>query len=194
MPSPDDPAMRSQRTFRNLLDAMARPGRIVDLGPAAAAHGLSPAMAALLLCLADYETPLWLCASAAPAADWLRFHTGAAVVPNPMTARFAVIDSHGDNPPLNAFDPGDDRYPDRSATLLIACPTLVDGTPVTLSGPGIRNTVTIAPNGLPTGFWNAWRINSQRFPLGVDAILCAGTECIGLPRSARVTTDLAETV
>jgi alpha-D-ribose 1-methylphosphonate 5-triphosphate synthase subunit PhnH len=192
--SPDDPAMRSQRTFRNVLDAMARPGRIVDLGPAAAVDGLSPAMAALLLCLADYETPLWLCASATRAADWLRFHTGAAVVSNPVTARFVVIDGHSDNPPLSAFDPGEDRYPDRSATLLMACVTLVDGLPVTLAGPGIRKTVTVAPNSLPAGFWNAWRSNSQRFPLGVDVIFCAGTQCIGLPRSTRVTTNLAETV
>jgi alpha-D-ribose 1-methylphosphonate 5-triphosphate synthase subunit PhnH len=52
-----------------------------------------------------------------------------------------------------------------------------------LSGPGIRDSIEIAPAGLPDWFWNDWRLNAAQFPLGVDIFFTCGETVIGLPRS-----------
>ncbi len=91
-PGFENPVFDSQDMFRHLLEAMSYPGRIVDAGTLATAPApLSRAAAAVFLALADYETPVWLDATAQPARDWLRFHCGCPVVADPAAARFALV-------------------------------------------------------------------------------------------------------
>ena len=55
------PVLASQATFRALMDAVARPGTVKPLPPAAAAPPpLSATAAAVALTMLDYETPVWL--------------------------------------------------------------------------------------------------------------------------------------
>src|SRR5262249_36918093 len=129
----------SQRVFRAVLDAFAHPGRILKV-PAEieAPRPLSKAATAFLLTLVDRDTPLWL----APQIDcdevrtYLRFHTGAPILADKAAAAFAVLRE----PTLEGFAVGNDKYPDRSATLLIEVPALSGGPTVTLRGPGIDGT------------------------------------------------------
>ena len=58
--------------------------------------------------------------------------------------------------------------------------------PVALSGPGIKDRVTIAPQGLAPDFWEQATVNRDRFQLGVDILFVAGNAMIGLPRSTRI--------
>ena len=56
-----DPVRDSQAVFREVMESVARPGRVAQLGFAAAApHGLSRAAGAVALTLFDFETPVWL--------------------------------------------------------------------------------------------------------------------------------------
>jgi alpha-D-ribose 1-methylphosphonate 5-triphosphate synthase subunit PhnH len=187
-----DPVFDAQAAFRELLDAMSRPGEIRNLARPGfvAPAGLPLAAAACLLTLTDHETPVWMEGGARhPAAHWLAFHAGASAISNPAAAAFAVIDGAAAGPLLCDFPAGDDRYPDRSATLIMLCESLEGGADVQLRGPGIRETAIIAPRGLRVGFWDEVHANGARFPLGVDIILAAGTHIICLPRTIWLTAE-----
>ncbi|MFZ4807865.1 MAG: phosphonate C-P lyase system protein PhnH [Hyphomicrobiaceae bacterium] len=179
------PTLDAQSTFRTILDAFARPGRVLSVSaPCEAPDGLPAAAAAALLTLVDYETPVWMPASLDESARrWLTFHTSAPAADTPMAAKFAVIDGAAANPALGDFDPGEDRYPDKSATLIVLCASLSGGPEVVLTGPGIKDRAVIAPAGLAASFWRDWSANHDRFPLGVDVLLVAGDTLVALPRS-----------
>ena len=85
-----DPVHDAQRAFRAALDALARPGQVVDLGEAIAGLAIQPAMAHLLLALTDDDTSVWWQRNDAAAAQWLRFHTGATVAGQADHAAFAA--------------------------------------------------------------------------------------------------------
>jgi len=183
-----DPVHDAQAAFRTVLTAMSSPGHITSLARLQTdVPGLESAAAVLLLTLADHETPVWLDEPACCAADWLRFHTGAKIASNPEQAMFAVIDGRQDRPSLDRFNLGDDRYPDRSTTVIGSCDALVGGFPLVCSGPGIRGSNKIAPRGVPADLWTAWAANGDCFPRGVDLVLVCGADLIALPRTTRVT-------
>lgn len=176
----------AQRSFRGLLTALSHPGRRVDL--AAAPQGpapLDPATTAAALTLLDYDTPLWIdwIADTPPLRTFLKFHCGCPIVERNAVAAFALVTDPRNMPRLALFAQGDDKYPDRAATLLVQVPALDGGRPVTLTGPGIRGSAAIAPAGLPDWFWNDWRLNAAQFPLGVDIFFTCGRTVVGLPRS-----------
>ncbi|ROQ01765.1 alpha-D-ribose 1-methylphosphonate 5-triphosphate synthase subunit PhnH [Stella humosa] len=184
-----DPVQDSQRAFRGLLDAIARPGTVVRLdAPQTTPAPLSRAAAAVLLTLVDFETPLWLDAAAATPAvlAWTRFHCGAPIVAAPAAARFALVTDAARMPALDVFDPGQDAYPDRSATLLIEVAGLRAGDGLRLTGPGIEHDARLAVAGLPDGFVDAWGDNRALFPCGVDIFLTAGDLVAALPRTTRL--------
>jgi alpha-D-ribose 1-methylphosphonate 5-triphosphate synthase subunit PhnH len=182
------PVLQSQAAFRLVMDAMAQPGRIVDLGHSAQAPApLEPAAAAVVATLADYDTLVWFEDNGTDAAaSWLTFHTGAAVTKDPSTVIFAVLSK---NSPVSGwwnFTMGSLSYPDRSATLVLPVESLRDGTPLTIRGPGIETAATIAPRGLPDGFTETMAINATRFPLGFDLLMICGSELLALPRTTRL--------
>lgn len=184
-----DPVFQSQAAFRALLAALSEPGTRHEIRrDTPAPGGLDGAAAMALLTLADYETPIWLHPALrdGPAGAWLRFHCGAALVDEPAAASFAIIDGADAAPLLNAFNPGHDQFPDRSTTVIVSCAALDGGPEVTMSGPGIAGTRSIAPRGLRPGFWAEVAANADLYPLGVDLILTCGDALIGLPRSTRV--------
>lgn len=187
LPGFADPVGDAQATFRAALDALAHPGRINQiLAETGVPAGLSPAMTALLLTLVDVDTPLWLPESvSADAIAFLRFHCGCPIVPSPSLARFAAVPAGGKAPALSSCHQGDPAYPDLSTTLLIEVESLSEGEPAILSGPGIQSQQVLRVAGLPEGFWREWRINHQRFPLGVDVFLTQERRICALPRSTR---------
>lgn len=191
LPGFDDTVAGAQAAFRAALQALAHPGSLQWLPAVAAPRGvppgLSPAMVALLLTLIDADTPLWLPAGIDEAVrHYLLFHCACPLVDAPSRARFVAVPAGFEAPALAACDPGDPSYPDRSATLLLEVAALHEGPAVSLSGPGIANRTPLAVAGLPDDFWRQWRVNQQRFPLGVDVLLTCGLQLCGLPRTTAV--------
>lgn len=185
-----DPVHQAQRCFRALLDVLARPGTIHPLpSPQAWPAPLTPAATALCLTLLDLDTPLWLDSAAdrPEVRDYLRFHCNCPLAARPDEARFALLAGGASQAAgLERFNPGDSRYPDRSATLIVQVDTLLPGAGPTMRGPGIRDAARLDARGLPQGFWPEFAANCRRFPVGVDVFLVAETEVAGLPRSLRV--------
>lgn len=175
-----DPPREAAFAFRGLMRAMARPGTIEEIAGATPPPPLSPAAGTALLTLCDPDTPLYL-AGACDTPEmraWVAFHTGAPLT-GPAHCAFA-LGGWEDLLPLDPYPVGTPEYPDRSATLIIECPALSQ-TGATLSGPGIRNTATLA---LPDT--ELFRRNNARFPLGLDFLFTAGREIAALPRTTRI--------
>ena len=174
-----DPAIDSARTFRLVLNAMAQPGRIETVDTAQPPAPLCAAAGAVLLTLADHETPIHLAGETdnKAARDWLAFHTGAPIV-EASKASFAV-GRWTDLMPLEQYRTGTAAYPDQSVTLIVLHRDLA-ATGTTLRGPGIETTAHLT---LPdAGFLD---FNAARFPLGIDMVLTDGARLAAVPRSTR---------
>ncbi len=214
----DDAVNAAQKTFRSVLEALSRPGSIVPLShvptlPSNVAAKTEHASACLvgLLALArtlcDADTPLWFDTSLqSPALDqYIRFHCGAPILDQDDTenAAFAFIGDAQHMPRLEAFNQGSLAYPDRSTTLIIACPLGVasDNSPFKAVGPGIAPwqsplslPIASAAQGekdiLPEWFWDDLSLNHASYPTGVDIIFvdatAQGVQIMALPRSTRV--------
>lgn len=179
-----DPVGEAQATFRAVLDAMARPGRLHAAGERLTAPApLDPATAAVLLTLVDNETPLWLDPAAAAARSWLEFHCGAAIMEAADMAAFAAALSM---PDLATLSSGSHEAPETSATLVLQIAALGAGAQFRLSGPGLREPALFAAGGLPADFAQRCQRNRALFPRGIDIVLCAGTTLTALPRSILV--------
>lgn len=175
-----NPAPEAARAFRAALRAMARPGSIEPIVGAAPPAPLSPAAGALLLTLADPETPLhlagaWDCEAV---RGWLTFHCGAPLV-SAEAAMFAVGDWESLRP-IARFAVGTAEYPDRSVTLIVEMAAL-EPSGARLTGPGIEREARLS---LPE--IDAFRANAALFPLGLDFYFCAGGMLAALPRTTRV--------
>ncbi|HET7884439.1 MAG TPA: phosphonate C-P lyase system protein PhnH [Acetobacteraceae bacterium] len=185
LPGFADPVHEAQATFRAVLDAMARPGTLHDVGDRLTPPApLDQATAAVLLTLLDSETPLWLDPSAARAQDWLAFHCGATIG-DAAHAAFAVAVAVS-MPDLAIFPAGSHEVPEASTTLILQVASLGSGTGYRLSGPGLRRSAVLAADGLPADFAGRWQRNNQQYPCGIDIVLCAGTTLAALPRSVSV--------
>lgn len=172
--------IQSARAFREVLEAMARPGTIRRIAGAEPPLPLSRAAGTVLLTLCDGTTPLHLAGSAdcQPVRDWVAFHIGAPLV-SAEDAVFAL--GHWDDlQPVSRFRIGQPDYPDRSATLIVEVDRLTNHGPA-LTGPGIEVATWL---NLPETA--AFRANRALFPLGFDTIFTTGDSIAGLPRSTRV--------
>ena len=189
-----DPVTSAQEVFRQILEALSRPGRIGRLSSDLdATHPLDPATASICLALVDVDTPLWIAPELrSPGAEaFLKFHCGCPITQNPADAQFAIVP--GDRlPELGTFNQGDPAYPETSTTAIVQVarldekPTDASEQILTLTGPGIEAEHVFSVSGLRT-FTEEWRDNCALFPCGVDLVLTAGDKVVGLPRTVVIT-------
>ena len=175
-----DAPVQSARAFREILEAMARPGSLHRVADARPPLPLSPAAGAVLLTLCDSTTPLHLAGNTdcPDVRAWIAFHIGAPLV-KAEAASFAV-GQWNDLQPVTRFSIGLPDYPDRSATLIVEQDRLTSHGPA-LTGPGIADVAWL---NLPETA--AFRANRALFPLGFDTIFTSGDRIAALPRSTRV--------
>ncbi len=177
-----DPVQDSQACFRAVLDAMARPGQVHTVTALDPPPMLDAATAAVLLTLADADTPIWLDQAAMAARDWITFHCGAPIA----AATAATLALALEPVRLDAFPAGTDDAPELSATIILQVAALGRGAAFELSGPGLAAPAILEVDGLPAGFVAEWAANHALFPRGVDVILCAGDRIAALPRTVQI--------
>lgn len=173
LPTTDD--SRTNAVFEELLWALSRPG----LSRTLPGGGLA-AMAESLL---DRECTFHVVGNSELDRDLLA--TGArraglsqadyVFVP---LATAAEVDS------VSSLHIGTLAYPDNAATLF-ASARLGEGLKLSLSGPGIEDSVTIEVDGVDASFWTL-RARAIRYPLGFDLYLVDGDTVVGIPRSTKV--------
>jgi alpha-D-ribose 1-methylphosphonate 5-triphosphate synthase subunit PhnH len=188
------PVYEAQDCFRRVLAALARPGQIQRLEtPPTPPTGLGAAQSAILLALADHDTPVWLAAVQrhGEAGDYLRFHCGCPLIGNSADARFVVLSNLTHLPRLDELHVGEPNFPDRSATLIVEVAELSAGGPLRLRGPGIADQIGLFVGGWTDAATALLQTNRRRFPLGVDILLTCGDRVAGLPRTVHLTTESA---
>ena len=185
-----DKVLSAQSTFRSVMDAMARPGSVQRIQPAAGAAGIMMrGTAALALTLFDHDTPIWLdsAMSATPdVARWLKFHTSAPVVADSSIASFALVGDAQNLPALDRFAFGSNEYPDRSTTLILQVESLTDGPVVELQGPGVDGTAALRVVIQPRDLFERLAINATLSPRGIDVVLVHDDSIVAIPRTTRL--------
>ncbi|RCW86259.1 phosphonate C-P lyase system protein PhnH [Phyllobacterium bourgognense] len=185
-----DAVFNSQEVFRALMDAMASPGRVIEIGKLAAAPSpISSVAASVAATLFDHDATVWCdksITSSAAAIGWLKFHTGLELTSNPSDAQFALIGDLQTMPSLESFAKGTPEYPDRSTTIILQIDSFNGPEELTLSGPGIKDTQGFAPSQLPKMFVDQWAANRGAFPRGIDLIFAGEGALAALPRTTRI--------
>lgn len=186
-PGFDEPVAASQRVFRALMDALSRPGRIVDLPALAQApHELEPAAAAIGLGILDGDTSLWLPRDCAAAAAWLRFHTGCRIARSVADADFVFVPRGAAAPDLSQLRLGSDEAPHASAMLVVAVTDLEAGSGARLTGPGIDGEARLSVTGAPDELLARRNDMVAAFPRGFELVLCCADRIAALPRTTRL--------
>lgn len=183
------PVLQSQTVFRAIMDALANPGTGQNLvAPQTSSVHFTAELVSTLLTLTDHETPIWLDQRLQKPSvrEFVGFHTGAPIVQEPGWATFAFATSAAELPRLDQFNLGTQEYPDRSTTIVLAVEALTGGKQMVIRGPGIKDHAHISPIGLPVDFVVQWAANRELFPRGIDLLLVAGGQVMGLPRSTRI--------
>lgn len=181
------PIEQSQHAFRLILKALSEPGVTVTLPDGPVWDTLNAASTAVLLTLADQETPLQLCETlkSQQVLTNIRFHTGAPIATRQADICLALWDSQLQTADLTALPHGSEISPEFSTTLVVQIAAPEGGQKLRLSGPGIENQREIAPR-LPPALLNYLLERPQRFPLGLDIMLTCGERLLALPRTTRV--------
>ncbi len=179
----------ASRSFRTIMAAMSRPGRILAFSPAIVPpEPLRPTAAAIALNLCDYQTPLWLAPRLATpeVCRYLRFETGAPITDDPGEASYIFADAQDALPCPSDLAQGTHDYPDRSATLVIQTAALSASGPIELSGPGIPHRLRFAAAGVSPAYWSLLADNHAAFPVGIDTVFVSPEAIAALPRSSAI--------
>ena len=177
-----------QETFRSVLEAMSRPGKVLPAGESLdPPEPLQPALGAVCLTLLDFETPLWTdLPKESRAVHWVRFHCGAPLTAAPEKAAFVLITRASSLCPLDRFHPGEEERPERGATVMVQVAEVEKGLGWTLTGPGIEGAARLRLDGLPPDFREERAGMEALFPLGLDFVFAAGGRLAALPRTTRI--------
>lgn len=191
-----DEVLAAQRTFRSLIEALARPGRVQMLTdrPPDVPAGISPYLALVAFTLLDQEVRFAVSGQPAePLAAYLVRRTGARLAP-PDEAGFLF--ANGDDPgcPLAQLPVGTPEFPERSGTAVLTVEGLSERnganggwSVLTLSGPGIAGTARASVRGLAPVVLETFIERNREYPLGIDAFLVGlDGNVLGLPRTVRI--------
>lgn len=178
----------SQRIFRAVLDALARPGTLGRL------PGIEDCPAPLLplLVLADLSTPVSLLGSPSGQSreGEVRALTSAPVT-GVSEARLVTALRPMTADELASVRTGTAEAPEEGALVTLAVNSFTpNGSSLQLTGPGVSGAAELSVDGLPSGFTEARRALTEAFPAGADFLLVAPDGRIaGLPRTTVVSAE-----
>ncbi|TCM76717.1 phosphonate C-P lyase system protein PhnH [Rhizobium sp. BK068] len=167
--------MRTNATFEELMWALSRPGLVRALP--------SSGLAAIGESLLDRECSFAVLHDLDVAQALGRTGARAAALPDADYV-FATADTREKASAFASLRIGTLAYPDHAATLFVPA-KFGFGSRLRLAGPGVKDSVTIAIDGIDPRFWQV-RAEAMRYPLGWDVYLVDGDRVIGLPRSTKI--------
>lgn len=191
-----DKVFDTQKIYRLMLDAMARPGKIIDLPclDICPPSGLSGYAAGLAFTLLDAETTFAVLPADALWQDYLAVNTGAKPAV-PAAAEFILLTGQRHAPEIAEANRGSLLAPEGGATLFI----LVGGIAadagsikLTLTGPGVDGQATVMLEGLILANLESILSLNSEYPLGVDCFFVDRRgRLFAIPRSTSVNWEVA---
>jgi alpha-D-ribose 1-methylphosphonate 5-triphosphate synthase subunit PhnH len=191
----------TQQTFRRILDAMARPGKVqtmtADQQIVAASLGRQAGyLMGIARTLLDVEVTFCIRAEMEKEnglAELIPLYTNSAAAPA-ATADFIFMNGADDPAVLKDLYRGSLEFPDRGATVVIAVSYVCSERPyeseggltLAISGPGVNGERLLYTGGLRRAQVAALNEVNQEFPLGIDLIIIAGDKLACIPRSSAV--------
>jgi alpha-D-ribose 1-methylphosphonate 5-triphosphate synthase subunit PhnH len=191
-------AAREQRTFRALLDSMARPGS-VRLLPAGQAEQQDPLLA-VAEALVDHEVTFAVLPRGGELTEQILRSTGSRVAAV-EEADYVFCDAASLAEALRTSKEGTPEFPDEGATVICSIWRLAedgqtgaraDGQAgrrgsLLLSGPGIRETAGIEVDGFSAEALAVFAQRNAAPPLGLDLVLVdADGSVVSLGRYTRI--------
>lgn len=176
----------SQQVFRAVLEALARPGTPMTL-----AHRpleVLPAAVVPVFALADLTTAVCVLEDAGdPWGAAVTTATSAPTWPAEMARLVAAVRPVSEDE-VRGFARGSAAAPEDAALVALGVRDVHGGPRQwTLSGPGVRGTASIAPQGLPAGFVTARAEAVDAYPAGIDVLLVTDDgRVVGLPRTTAI--------
>lgn len=178
----------SQMVFRQVLNAMANPGTIMDIGIDLCTPGIiHPASGAILLSLLDFETPLWSdLGNNSKDIQWINFHTGTPYTYIKDKSLFALCSDCDNLEDPEFFNQGTIESPHQSTTLIIQTKGIDNRESIRLTGPGIKTQAFLRLQGVKEIFLNQRAEIFKNYPLGIDMIFVCDSTFAAIPRTSRL--------
>lgn len=181
----------TQKLFRNVLDAMARPGTLVNIKPSVSKLGFDNNLylLAIAMTLLDQEVTFHMHGDLKKFDSLLKLHTMARV--DSWGKSDYVFVEGTEHFAVNELKKGNLTYPDDSATVICQVERIslhpITGVGVLrfeLSGPGIQTKHTVYMDSLLNDTVRDWQDGNSEYPIGMDWILVdtMGQVCC-IPRS-----------
>lgn len=179
-----DTVMDSQRIFRVLLEALSRPGKVLDLPVE------GDPVEALARTLLDGEVSFLVSGEGVEAVEGDFVRATGSRPARVGEADFAFFFGGGSGGALMEMKPGTLEAPEDGATAVYLVHRLSPGSgelTIELAGPGVPDTRRLGIDGLTAEEAEQIRASRASYPLGVDVyLLDRDGRVAGLPRSARV--------
>lgn len=182
-----DPVHDTRRTFRALLDVLARPGTV-------APAPVEPADHAVLATLVDHEVGLHT------EDDRLReaLATAGRLTPAPLETADLIHVHGGTDGRIGEASRGTLKEPSEGATVVVRVDGLAAGpgdepadgvVTVAVTGPGVDGERRFRVAGLPAAEIEAVAAATDGYPRGIELVLAAPGRLAALPRSVAPTVE-----
>jgi alpha-D-ribose 1-methylphosphonate 5-triphosphate synthase subunit PhnH len=177
-----DPVADTRRTFRALVDAVARPGTVQTVP-------VGPADRAVIATLVDHEVTLW--SDDEELTD--RLAGEGRFDPAPLPEADVVHTTGEADGAITVAHRGTLKEPSDGATVVYRVDALsMDGDPaadtprLSLAGPGVPDRRELSVEGFSVAEVEAFETATTGFPRGVDVVLTDAERVAALPRTATV--------
>ena len=177
-----DPVADTRRTFRALVDAMARPGTVH-------AVPVGPADRAVIATLVDHEVTLR--SDDGELTD--RLAGEGRFDPAPLAEADVVHTTDGSGDSIAEARRGTLEEPSDGATVVYRVEqvsTDLDSssgaTTLSLTGPGVPDRREVLVEGFPSTAVDAFEATTAGFPRGIDVVLASAKRIAALPRTVTV--------
>lgn len=193
----------SQYVFRNILDAMAKPAVVRDIGDIStklfSVEGFTKTAAAIALTLLDEYAKFAVVYEHKESVErYIKWNTRAPIADIPHADYIFVGKSVNESEIMGIFEEvrkGNLVQPDDSATLIIEVDKIAEGQwdgalSIRLKGPGIERENICSIKGL-SPLWLVKRNEAvSEFPMGVDMVIVSEDgRLMALPRTTKVELD-----
>lgn len=162
----------TQKIYRQMLDAMARPGKICPLPELnlTSVAGLSKFATGMVFTLLDSDTSIAVIPQNEVWLDYFHLNTGAKVT-TPAQAEFIIVNGRDECKQILEINRGSLLSPETGSTVIIMVDRVAADGPgmgLTLTGPGINGQMRLVITGVnPANLAGIIDLNNE-YPLGVD--------------------------